>query len=81
MTGREIFHSHVEQSFPLFKCAEGHWKLKQLAQASYPAWRQNYIDKDRNWLNKEARKLKRKFKHEEGSVPPLKKPKGDHVLF
>ena len=81
MTGHETFHSHVEQSFPLFKCTEGHWKLKRLARASYPAWRQNYIDKDGNWLNKEARKLKRKFKREEGSVPPLKKPKGDHVSF
>jgi hypothetical protein len=74
-SSRELFRSRMERAYPLFKCAEGHWKLECLARSNYPAWRAHYIDKDGNWLTKEARKLKRKFKIEEGSLPSSKRQK------
>ena len=30
-TGREFFHTYVEKSWSLFKCAEGGWKLDRMA--------------------------------------------------
>lgn len=62
-TGRDFFHSYVEKSWPLFRCAEGGWKLEKLARTSYPAWRVTHIDVHGNWLAKEDRK-KRKLKTE-----------------
>lgn len=80
--GRELFHSNVEKVFPLFRCAEGNWKLERLARLSYPAWRAHYVDKNGNWLSKEERKLKRKCKVEEGSLPACrKKQKGKYEII
>ena len=37
-TGREFFHTYMEKTWPLFRCAEGGWKLDRIARTSYPAW-------------------------------------------
>lgn len=68
-SGGKLFHSHMDCAYPLFKCAKGHWKLEHLACSNYPAWQAHYINKDGNWLSKETRKLKRKFRIKEGSLP------------
>ena len=76
-TGREFFHMYVEKTWPLFRCAQGGWKLDRIACTSYPAWRANHINTKGNWLTKEEWK-KRKIKsktEDEGSSHP-KKQKG-----
>ncbi|KAG2358594.1 hypothetical protein BDR07DRAFT_1379301 [Suillus spraguei] len=38
MTGRQLFHTIVENAYPFFKFANDGWKLDHLAGTSYPAW-------------------------------------------
>ena len=52
-TGRKFFHSFVEEAYPLFKCAQGGWKLDKLAQMKYPAWKGEHLDKTGALISKE----------------------------
>lgn len=52
MTGRQLFHSIVENAYPFFKCANDGWKLDHLAGTSYPAWRRTHLDDEGNWKSK-----------------------------
>ena len=63
-TGRAIFHAHVEKDYPLFKLAEGGWKLDRMACDSYSAWRKYYLDGQGNLIPK-SKRCKRKRKNEE----------------
>ncbi|KAF8834913.1 hypothetical protein BDN67DRAFT_984979 [Paxillus ammoniavirescens] len=49
-SGRQIFHTLVENAHPLFKFADNGWKLEQLATSTYSSWKKNHIDKLGNWL-------------------------------
>ena len=65
-TGRKFFHSFVEEAYPLFKCAQGGWKLDKLARMNYPAWKGEHLDKTGALISKEDRKRRRgKCKNEE----------------
>ena len=70
-TGRQTFHSLMEKSYPLFRCAENGWKLDRLARSTYPAWRRFHLDENMNWKSSDERKLclKRKNTGEESLVP------------
>ena len=76
-TGQEFFHMYMEKTWPLFRCAEGEWKLDRIACMCYPAWRANHINAKGNWLTKEERK-KRKIKSKTKGEGPShsKKQKG-----
>jgi hypothetical protein len=52
MTGRQLFHSIVENAYPFFKFANDGWKLDHLAGTSYPAWRRTHLDDEGNWKSK-----------------------------
>ena len=80
-TTKVFFHSCIETSWPLFKCAENGWKLDRLARSSYPAWRNNHLNENGEFrLKGEKRKKQDKPKIEDDSEnippPPSKAIKG-----
>ncbi|KAG1848683.1 hypothetical protein F4604DRAFT_1973491 [Suillus subluteus] len=53
-TARQVVHTLMENTYPLFKFkfADGGWKLDYLISTSYSAWRQNHVDDYGNWKKK-----------------------------
>lgn len=51
-TARQIVHTLMENSHPLFKFADDGWKLDYLMSTSYSAWRRNHVDDDGDWKKK-----------------------------
>ncbi|KAG0708310.1 hypothetical protein DFH29DRAFT_870870 [Suillus ampliporus] len=45
-SARQLIHTLVEDTYPLFKFADDGWKLDYLATTSYPSWRCNNLDSD-----------------------------------
>ncbi|KAG1780967.1 hypothetical protein EV702DRAFT_1042653 [Suillus placidus] len=53
-SGRQLVHSLMEGTFPLFKFADNGWKLDYLATSSYPSWRRNNLDSDNNHKSRDS---------------------------
>lgn len=53
-SGRQLVHSLMEDTFPLFKFADNGWKLDFLATSSYPSWRRNNLDSDNNRKSRDS---------------------------
>ncbi|KAG1768398.1 hypothetical protein EDD22DRAFT_949601 [Suillus occidentalis] len=53
-SGRQLVHSLMEGTFPLFKFADNGWKLDYLATSSYPSWRRNNLDSDNNCKSRDG---------------------------
>ncbi|KAG2340366.1 hypothetical protein BDR05DRAFT_950449 [Suillus weaverae] len=52
-TARQVVHTLMENTYPLFKLSDNGWKLDYLISSSYSAWRQNHIDDYGNWKKKD----------------------------
>ncbi|KAG1833179.1 hypothetical protein EV424DRAFT_1623364 [Suillus variegatus] len=53
-SGRQLVHSLMEDTFPLFKFADNGWKLDFLATSSYPSWHRNNLDSDNNRKSRDS---------------------------
>ncbi|KAG1719987.1 hypothetical protein EDB19DRAFT_1836279 [Suillus lakei] len=53
-SGRQLIHSLMEDTFPLFKFADNGWKLDYLATSSYPSWHRNNLDSDNNCKSRDS---------------------------
>lgn len=51
-TARQVVHTLLENTYPLFKFADDGWKLDYLISTSYSAWRRNHVDDHGNWKKK-----------------------------
>ncbi|KAG1742885.1 hypothetical protein EDB19DRAFT_1827590 [Suillus lakei] len=51
-TARQIVHTLMENTYPLFKFADDGWKFNYLMSMLYSAWRRNHINDDEDWKKK-----------------------------